>query len=417
MITPIFRLDQNDDHLLVVLKVPNCQLADAEVFYEATEFIFYANPYYLRLILPGEVLPSEVAHFSAKEEKEAGKEKKEEESAEQDKGSVKQETDMKVLKRKEVSYDHTTHMLTVPVPKKNKGEHFADLEMVTKFLAQPKAKTNRKLVELLESGQEAEIDLEAEELEDFDWQIEQRMPDPEQDGSSLLQGEPYGFASSYMGVLEKLGGDFEEVVDVRQPGRKSATERRAERIKREKEDFSEGHYLADLYEQPEVLDELCDTPGPWDKWTVGNILTDADRQRMIDQIPRRDFLPKDKANRKVLMLSLIDILYAYCYDMRTNDFEHTVESSWTLRKLSPTLSWLESWAPLPPVENDIDFPSHDPSYVLATCVRRALAYPLYRHWRLATRVALDVSTIFAKGRNAVLKCLLGKYLSLINYYK
>lgn len=407
MITPIFRLDQDRDYLSIILKVPNCQLAEAEVYYESNEFIFYANPYYLRLNLPGKVLPSEIAHIITK-----SKEKKEE-SAEQDNRSAKEEKMPEAdLKRKEAAYDYNTHQLTIFVPKKNSGEHFADLDMITKFLAQPKSKTNRKLVELIETKHESEVDLKVEELEDFDWQVEQRLPDGEQNGMSLLQGEPYGFASSYMGVLEKLGSEFEEVVDVRQPGRKNTTQRREERLNREKEDFSEGHYLADLYEQPDVLDGLCNTPGPWDKWTAGNILNDVDRQRMLDQIPRRDFLPKDKATRKVLMLSLIDILYAYCYDMRTNDFEHTVESNWGLRKLSPTLSWLESWAPIEPVANDLDIPNNDPAYVLASCIRRALVYPLYRHWSLATRVGVDVCTILAKGRKAVLKCLLGKCVSL-----
>lgn len=40
------------------------------------------------------------------------------------------------------------------------------------------------------------------------------------------------------------------------------------------------------------------------------------------------------------LLGLIDILFAYAYDFRTNEGESTVESGWTICTLSSTLSYL-----------------------------------------------------------------------------
>ncbi len=47
------------------------------------------------------------------------------------------------------------------------------------------------------------------------------------------------------------------------------------------------------------------------------------------------------SNERALLLGLVDIIFAYCYDYRTQQGESTVESAWTIGTLSPTLSCLE----------------------------------------------------------------------------
>lgn len=49
----------------------------------------------------------------------------------------------------------------------------------------------------------------------------------------------------------------------------------------------------------------------------------------------------NKEERKTAWLSLVDILYAFSYDFRTTLGENTVESAWTINKLSATLCWLQ----------------------------------------------------------------------------
>ena len=94
---------------------------------------------------------------------------------------------------------------------------------------------------------------------------------------------------------------------------------------------------------------------------------------------------------KSTALALVDLVFAYAYDHRTTYGEPTVESAWTVAKLSGTLSWFASWGSL--------------GQVLKSCVRRSLVYPLHRHWGLALRVVKDTYRIMMLGRRAILRCL------------
>ncbi|KAJ4454851.1 putative box H/ACA snoRNP assembly protein Shq1 [Paratrimastix pyriformis] len=114
-------------------------------------------------------------------------------------------------------------------------------------------------------------------------------------------------------------------------------------------------------------------------------------------LPRRPFLashgsliPKSRAdlvaNPEPLLWGLFDIMFAYCYNQRTTLGENTVESAWTIAKVSPTLSWLED--------------------AVCACIRRALSFPLYRHWDLVQAVLADTVALLRSGRQRVLKVLL-----------
>ena len=62
----------------------------------------------------------------------------------------------------------------------------------------------------------------------------------------------------------------------------------------------------------------------------------------------------------------------------------------TIRRLSATLSWLD-----PP----------DSVHAAALgAVRRALCYPLYRHWRLALAVVADVAALLRLGLARLALC-------------
>jgi len=95
-------------------------------------------------------------------------------------------------------------------------------------------------------------------------------------------------------------------------------------------------------------------------------------------------------------LTLLELLFSYVYDHRTTDGDPTVESSWTIMILSPSLSWLENYHP----------PYDDIPNVLRWCIRRSLIYPYLRSYDLAIMVVQDVSTILMKGRRVVIRCLL-----------
>jgi hypothetical protein len=49
----------------------------------------------------------------------------------------------------------------------------------------------------------------------------------------------------------------------------------------------------------------------------------------------------EETEMRVALLGLVDIMFAYAYNNRVTEGENTVESTWTIRKLSSTLSWFD----------------------------------------------------------------------------
>lgn len=90
--------------------------------------------------------------------------------------------------------------------------------------------------------------------------------------------------------------------------------------------------------------------------------------------------------------SLVDVLCAYCYDVRITQHDPSPESAWTIAILSPTLSWLA--------------PSEDLQRVLVHFTRRVLIYPYLRRYDLARLCIKDCAVILKLGKRRVLKCLL-----------
>ncbi|KAL7480850.1 hypothetical protein ACHAW6_006511 [Cyclotella cf. meneghiniana] len=124
----------------------------------------------------------------------------------------------------------------------------------------------------------------------------------------------------------------------------------------------------------------------------------AEESHVLATLPQKsNLLPNLTTEQKrSVLLCLSDILFAYAYDHRTTDGDPTVESSWTVMILSPTLSWLEHYNP--PYDDIVD--------VMRWCIRRALIYPYLRSYSLALRLVHDVGQIFSRGRRAVIRCLL-----------
>ncbi|KAH3766419.1 box H/ACA snoRNP assembly protein Shq1 [Pelomyxa schiedti] len=106
-------------------------------------------------------------------------------------------------------------------------------------------------------------------------------------------------------------------------------------------------------------------------------------------LPRKEYLI---SNTQELLNGLLQIMYSYCYDVRTTHDETTVESAWTISKLTPLLAWLDT------PQNTRD--------ALVGCYRRALTFPLYRHWDLTVRVAQDAVIIFKLGPRAIVRSLI-----------
>lgn len=59
MITPTFKLIQNNDYLFIHIKTPFAKLTDLDIFVFETDFRFYCKPYFLRLTLPAGIEENE----------------------------------------------------------------------------------------------------------------------------------------------------------------------------------------------------------------------------------------------------------------------------------------------------------------------------------------------------------------------
>ncbi|KAM4021731.1 protein SHQ1 homolog [Anomaloglossus baeobatrachus] len=158
---------------------------------------------------------------------------------------------------------------------------------------------------------------------------------------------------------------------------------------------------ADLFEDDAIQHLL--TYKPW--WV--QVEQEASGKSPNSQDPRVTFTEKEKeqlrkfTNRSYLLekeaerpayLGLIDLLLAYCYEVRVTEGERNVESAWNVRKLSGTLCWFENYRSV--------------ADVLVSFGRRVLCYPLYRNFCLVTGAVQDACAVLRIGKAAILKCLL-----------
>ncbi|XP_021046642.1 protein SHQ1 homolog [Mus pahari] len=365
MLTPAFELTQDCDFLTVAIRVPHARASEFDVYFEGTDFKFYAKPYFLRLTLPGRIVEN---------------------------GS------------EQGSYDADKGIFTIRLPKETPGQHFEGLNMLTALLAPRKSRSAKPLVEEIGASGISEEGAEDED-EEFDWEIEQ-TPYEEVSESTLRSQCHYGFGNLRAGVVQRLQDELSEVIDIKDPDFTPAMERRQKRLAAELAKFDPDHYLADFFED-EAVEQILKY-SPW--WndahaemvaSLGKSQEQGDAAALVSfseeekyqlrKLVNKSYLLDKTAHRQVYY-SLVDILLAYCYEVRVTEGEHNVESAWTIRKLSPTLCWFETWTGV-----------HE---ILVSFGRRVLCYPLYRHFKLVLKAYRDTIKILQLGKSAVLKCLL-----------
>lgn len=317
MLTPSFDTEQNDDFVIITIRCPYIKISDVEFFIAGTEFKFHCNPYFLRLNLPGEVVEDDRAN---------------------------------------ASYDVNTGNIIVHLPKKNSKEHFEGLGLLTKLLSGKTAncsdtakhrssdltKPNYKpIVEVLDSSESTDGACACvnDEEEDFDWSIEQKLPEDQAgDKLSLNNTVHYGFANQYCGVLSKLQEEMPNILDV-PSDQLEPHERRIARITHEESSFNSDHYIADYMEdeqiqmvlkyQPEWISQLKQ----WNEQSKNvpkSIEPDdtivsftSEEKYQMKNLPNREFM-LDKATLHSIYLGLVDVVYAFAYNHRINEGESNV---------------------------------------------------------------------------------------------
>lgn len=356
MITPAFELSQDANFLTLIIRVPYTRTSEFDIYIQGEDLKFYAKPYFLRLTLPGRIV-------------EDGREK--------------------------ASFDIDKGVFTLHVPKETAGLHFEGLEMLTSLLAPKGSRSAKPLVEDTEAcGGGCE---EEDEEEEFDWQIEQEIY-TETPAETLKEYHKYGFGNLRSGVFTRLQEELNEVIDVEDPDNTAPELRRRNRLDAETTIFCTDHYMVNLYDDEVEIKNLLKFKPWWTELSVDSsaksdtsITFTEEENEQMRKFKNRSYL-LDKKARFHVWLGLVDIILAYVYDVRTTEGEHNVESAWTIRKVSGTLSWLETY--------------HSVQDVLVSFGRRTLCYPLFRHFSLITRAVKDVACIFQSGKACILKCLL-----------
>ncbi|KZT44141.1 SHQ1-domain-containing protein [Sistotremastrum suecicum HHB10207 ss-3] len=361
MITPKFSCSQTNETVLIKLYVPAIRASDIEIHVEGRLLVVHVNPYFLKLSFPGDV-------------------------TEDDESSA--------------NYDPSNGYLIVTLSKEVKGQDFPDLDLLSKLLAPPKEAVGGG-IEVLDPDVEGMVeaasslriqDPEIAEAISNDWQLPQ-IPSSE-NPFDLSTGRHYGFLDLYTGYFRHVA-HVEN--DVNQLGANAETmspaERLANREQKEEEKWDEEYYMqaADFVNDEEIV-ELVNWKADFQEHSSELSPLDEEETQAVLRLPRKEYLISPTQSTS-LYLTLISLLFSYCYDSRTTQQDPNSESAWTISILTPSFAALDA------------SPS-SLSTVFRASYRRALAYPLYRSWLFCERCRHDVADIMAGGKRKVLRYLL-----------
>lgn len=399
MITPFFSISQDDEFIYIDVKISHVRFSaqGIEMVIENDLFVFLLSPYYLRLRLPYACVDDERSH---------------------------------------AAYDSTSESVKIKVPKETRGQFFPDLDLSAKLLARltnegtvrnpeddVKAPKGPLIEELdvsntIESQQTAANFAEGES---HNWEIPQTMPQEEvTPGSSAA----YGFDGQYNGIVGVSTANGNDINELGDPETTAASDRIIERLIKENIKFDPEYYAADYimekYPSPDD-DKLFKTLLEWKapstkkflKWYRSQQELPADQreavmlvdfskeeQEKMMNLPRKSYLVEEPHRQQLLGL-VVSLLFAYQFDLRETDGDHNIESAWTVGKLTPQISFLDS---------QIAFSGHEGENFLRavaiTSVRRALSYPLHRNYKVIQKVWEDVYYNLRGGKRLVLKSLL-----------
>lgn len=385
MLTPRFELKQDDEFVYITVFISNVRFSAAaiEMVVNDEVFVFSLPPYYLRLRFPKPLVETEDAtsQFVPKEE-----------------------------------------CIKIRIPKLNKGEFFPDLDIGAKLLARlnepttdSKQTKQMPLIEEVDSSSSDRITAQhyssmEQEAMQYDWEIPQTLQTPLTD---LKQSVSYGFNnqySDYLTVSLANGNDLNELSD---PDHLQPDDRIMERLIRENIKFDMEYYAND-YINVKYLQEEGDQGlisalkfvSPFNKLfndssSKNDIVIEfnKDENDQMIGLPKKSYLVDDS---RPLYYTILCVLYAYSYELRSFAGETTIESVWTIGKLTPQISCLDSQL----IQSNNHTEKNMIKVIVLTMSRRSLCFPLYRHYDLIVKTWLDVYYILRCGKRGVLKALL-----------
>ena len=371
-LTPKFELSQNDEFIIIKIRVPFVKISSTEIYIEDCNFTFYCKPYLLKMKLPFPIIDDERCKSIIDLQEENG-------------------------------------TVTCFVPKLNVGQFFPELDMFTKLLSLRTKEDKLTNKNLLPS-----IEVLSSEYSNSDICDDTNLKEEESlltciENLSLLSKPLYGFDLKYNGIFENLREVFYDLIELPYPDSTPIEKRKNLRIESENELFDVERYLADLYHIKDdyIYNESINYIPYWSKyweiWKSGSKeksesdiewFTPKEIEIMQQKLPRREYLV-DKNNYHAILLGLVDILFSYCYDHRFNQGDKNVESAHNISRLSALLSWLEHYQGSDSIQS-----------VIKNNVRRSLIYPYIRNYKFACKILVDVSKLVILGKKSILKALI-----------
>lgn len=366
MITPRFTLTQDPACVQVHIQVPHLrfQAAKLEMAVTGDVFVFLLPPYYLRLHMPGELVDDE---------------------------------------RATARYDSGSETIVVTLPKAQEGQVFEDLDLTSKLLTNPAAPAAGVLIE--EIGGSA---INADSLpEDFSWEIPQTEAP-----ANLTLAAAYGFNDAYSGIIAVSAANGNDINELPDPEQGRLDDRIITRLVSENVKFDPEYYAADHAarvldmdddkEYKEILAWKSPLAAYYTQWKRGDgevvppcTFTPAETELMMN-LPHKLYLVDEPAR---VLGAVVSVLFGYSFDLRENTGDHTVESAWTVGKLVPQFSHLDSKV----VSGNETLLLRA---IVMTLYRRSVCYPYHRSYALSARVWEDVYYTLRGGKRVVVKALL-----------
>ncbi|CAH8289626.1 unnamed protein product [Schistosoma turkestanicum] len=196
VLTPIFRLEQDDKKLKVIIHAPLAKLSEMEVCVEEQTFYFDSSPYYLKFDIPGSVLTDENTF----------------------------------------DYEFINGDIHITLEKSEPGP-FKDLDLITKLLiTSSETKISKCLIE------EVNDTVTQNQNWSLDWFSDSKNTSSSLDDVILPNSPTYGFSGSKSGLFQ-VESDLTHVVDLPNPDSVEIFKRSKLRTMDEEKKFLVDHYL------------------------------------------------------------------------------------------------------------------------------------------------------------------------------
>lgn len=427
MITPKFEITQDDSYLYVKIHISSIRFnaSNVELNVTGNVLIFHLSPYYLRLRFDNQL---------------------------QEESEIEENNnDDAITEKSMATFVPGEEAIIVKVPKLNKGQVFEDLDLHSKLLARigdtgkletdPSLNKGPLIQEINNTSPEEAPNKEyLKDIEKtgtlFDWEIEQKV-EPERADDML--GFKYGFNEAYKDIITVSLSNGNDINELRDPEHTTANDRVKERLEKENFKFDSEYYISEYmtakYGNEEDLQingikELLEyTPSlakQYLKWYKRNQDTDEpmhvefndkEQNQMQNNLPKKEYFI-DQEHIKANYITILSLLFSYNFEQIENEGTHNTETSWTIGKLTPQVSFLDQQivlddpsdnGPLLKMVESSNENEQRPSIIKSAIIcgiKRSLSYPLHRNFTLSTKAWTNTYYLLRSGKRMIIKALL-----------